>query len=302
MKIPQKIKPDSKIRIISPAGKIEKSKVLPAVKWLENKGYLVELGQYVFAQHFQFAGTDEQRLHDLQTAFDDPETDVIICSRGGYGTVRIIDKIDFTKFLQHPKWLVGFSDITALHLALHKKEIATAHAAMPASFFDKSGTPNQNLDLLMSLLSGENLTYSFRNTIFNRTGDVTAEIIGGNLSIIASLLGTKFEPDTDGKILFLEDVDEYLYHIDRLIHQLKLAGKFDKLAGLILGNFTAIKDNDSPFGQTVEEIISAAVKDYSFPVCFGFQAGHDNVNKALIFGEKWELNVTKTETTLNCKR
>ena len=302
MKIPQNIKPNSKIRIVSPAGKIDKKKVLPAVQWFEKNGYYVELGKYIFAEHFQFAGTDEQRLEDLQTAFDDPETDVIICSRGGYGTVRIIDKLDFTKFAKTPKWLVGFSDITALHLALHKIEIASAHAAMPAFLFDKNGTPNENLISLMKLLRGENLNYSIQQNKNNRTGRVKAQLIGGNLSIIASLLGTDYEPDTAGKILFIEDIDEYLYHIDRLMHQLKLAGKFKNLAGLVVGDFTGTKDNKSPFGETVEEIITKVVEEFDFPVCFGFPAGHDKLNKALTFGEEWELNVTTTGTIFNLKR
>jgi muramoyltetrapeptide carboxypeptidase len=299
MKVPQNIKPGSKIRIVSPAGKIDKKKVLPVVQWFEENGYRVELGKSVFAKHFQFAGTNEQRLEDLQIAFDDPETDVIICSRGGYGTVRIIDKLDFAKFAKNPKWLVGFSDITMLHLALHRVGIASAHAAMPAFLFVENGEPNENFISLMNLLAGEKLSYSIPQNKNNRTGHAKAQLIGGNLSIIASLLGTKYAPATEGKILFIEDVDEYLYHIDRLIHQLKLSGILEGLAGLVVGDFTAIKDNKSPFGETVEEIITEAVKSYGFPVCFGFQAGHDKLNRALAFGEKWELNVTATGTTFN---
>jgi muramoyltetrapeptide carboxypeptidase len=302
MQTPQNIKPGSKIRIVSPAGKIDKKKVLPTVKWFEKYGYHVELGKYVFAKHFQFAGTDEQRLEDLQTAFDDPETDVIICSRGGYGTVRIIDKLNFAKFIKNPKWLVGFSDITALHLALHKIGIASAHAAMPAFLFNENGTPNENLISLMSLLEGENLNYKTQQNKFNRTGRAEAQLIGGNLSIIVSLLGTDYEPDTAGKILFIEDVDEYLYHIDRLLHQLKLTGKLNQLAGLVVGDFTEIKDNKSLFGQTVEEIITDAVKTFDFPVYFGFRAGHDKLNRALAFGKEWELKVTTSGTTFKLKQ
>lgn len=295
---PQNVKPGSKIRIVSPAGKTNEEKILPAVEWLEKQGYKVELGKHIFAKHFQFAGTDAQRLDDLQTAFDDPETDAIICSRGGYGTVRIIEKLDFTKFLEKPKWLVGFSDVTVLHLYLNKLGVATAHAAMPAFFFNETGEPNENLNSLIDLLKGKNCNYNFNRNEKNRTGNTTAELVGGNLSIINSLQGTKNEINTDGKILFIEEIDEYLYHIDRMIRQLKLAGKFDKLAGLVIGDFTGIKDNESPFGQTVEEIILETVNEYNFPVCFGFPGGHDKKNLALAFGKKWILNVDDKQPIL----
>lgn len=295
---PQNVKLGSKIRIVSPAGKTNEEKILPAVEWLEKQGYKVELGKHIFAKHFQFAGTDAQRLDDLQTAFDDPETDAIICSRGGYGTVRIIEKLDFTKFLEKPKWLVGFSDVTVLHLYLNKLGVATAHAAMPAFFFNETGEPNENLNSLIDLLKGKNCNYNFNRNEKNRTGNTTAELVGGNLSIINSLQGTKNEINTDGKILFIEEIDEYLYHIDRMIRQLKLAGKFDKLAGLVIGDFTGIKDNESPFGQTVEEIILETVNEYNFPVCFGFPGGHDKKNLALAFGKKWILNVDDKQPIL----
>ena len=284
------IKNGSKLQIVSPAGKAKEKLVISAVEWLEKQGYKVELGKHVFTKYFQFAGTDAQRLEDLQTAFDDPETDVIICSRGGYGTVRIIDQLDFTEFKNHPKWLVGFSDITILHSILNNFGIATIHGAMPPFFFDENGEPNESLVSLMDLLTGKNLSYQIIKNKKNKNGKVTAELVGGNLSIITSLLGTKYELKTEGKILFLEEIDEYLYHIDRMMQQLKMAGKLDKLAGLVIGDFTDIKDNDSPFGQTIEEIILEAVKEYNFPVCFGFPAGHDKINMALAFGEKWELN------------
>jgi len=298
MIIPPYLKPDSKIRIVSPAGKIKEERIVPAVKWLKKQGYKVELGKHVFAQHFQFAGTDTQRLEDLQTAFDDPETDAIICSRGGYGTVRIIDKLDFTELKKHPKWLVGFSDVTILHSCLNNLEIATIHGAMPPFFFDEIGDPNENLTSLMDLLEGKNGNYNFAKNDKNRTGNTNAELVGGNLSIITSLLGTKYELNTDEKILFIEEIDEYLYHIDRMMRQLKLTGKLDKLAGLVVGDFTEIKDNDTPFGQTIEEIILEIVKDYNFPVCFGFPAGHDKKNLALVFGKKWSLSVLHETSTL----
>ena len=298
---PPPIKPGSKIRIVSPAGKIDEKYVLPAVKWFEGQGYRVELGKHVFDQHFQFAGTDKQRRKDLQTALDDPDCDVILCSRGGYGTVRIIDKLNFTDFLEYPKWLVGFSDITILHACLNNHEVPTIHGAMPRYFFDENGTPNENLNSLMKILRGEDIGYSVPGTELNRKGNTKAELVGGNLSIISSLQGTFYDLDTEGKILFIEDIDEFLYHTDRMIHQLKLSGKLDNLAGLILGDFTDMKDNESPFGISVHEIISEAVSDFNYPVCFGFPAGHDKKNLALMFGREWELNVGDDAATLSFK-
>lgn len=298
MIIPPPIKPNSKIRIVSPAGKVNEKFVLPAVEWLEKQGYKVELGKHIFAQHFQFAGTDEQRTEDLQTALDDPNCASIICSRGGYGTVRIIDRLDFSAFKKHPKWLVGFSDITILHACLNKLKVAAIHGVMPKYFLDEDGKSTENLESLMNLLSGEKVIYNFSNASKNRSGKTSGELIGGNLSVISSLQGTQYELDTDGKILFLEDIDEFIYHTDRMLHQLKLAGKLDNLAGLILGDFTEMKDNESPFGKNVHEIITDAIKEFDYPVAFGFPAGHDKKNLALAFGEKWELNVNKQKSVL----
>jgi len=298
MKIPLSIKPGDKIRIVSPAGKVSEKHVFPAVEWLQKQGFKVELGKHVFASHFQFAGTDSERLDDLQTALDDPETAAIICSRGGYGTVRIIEKLNCTDFLKYPKWLVGFSDITILHVCMNNLGVATIHGAMPRYFFDENGLPTENLNSLMQLLSGKKVQYSVKSEKANKPGKVSGELVGGNLSIISSLQGTKYEIDTFGKILFLEDIDEFLYHTDRMIHQLKLSGKLDNLAGLIIGDFTEMKDNESPFGKTVHEIVSEAVEDFSYPVCFGFPAGHDKKNLALGFGLKWELEVFEKKSVL----
>jgi len=295
MNLPASLTVNSKIRIVSPAGKIKEDHVLPAVNWLKKQGFNVELGAHIFAEEFQFAGTDMQRLEDLQTAFDDPETDVIVCSRGGYGIVRIVDQLDFSAFKKHPKWLVGFSDVTVLHLCLNNLGYASIHGAMPPFFMKDNGEANQNLISLLDLLKGKKVNYQLAPVAQNKAGKASGELIGGNLSILTSLLGTPYEIETDGKLLFIEEIDEYLYHIDRMVQQLKLAGKLEKLAGIVVGDFTRIKDNDSPFGQAVEEIILNAVEDYGFPVCFGFEAGHDTVNLALAFGKCWELKVTNTK-------
>ncbi len=295
---PAPLKSGSTIRIVSPAGKIEEKHVMPAVKWLEEQGYIVKLGKHVFAQHYQFAGTDEQRLTDVQEALDDPDCDAIICSRGGYGTVRIIDRLNFSDFLENPKWLVGFSDITILHSCLNNLQVPTLHGVMPRYFFNEDGMPTENLNSLMKLMRGQGINYQVKATEYNKPGKIKADMVGGNLSIITSLHGTIYDIDTDGKILFLEEIDEFLYHTDRMVHQLKLSGKLDNLAGLILGDFTDMKDNESPFGQTVHEIITDAVSDFNYPVCFGFPGGHNKKNLALAFGMAWEMEVAENGTLL----
>lgn len=298
MIIPKYLNPGDKIHIVSPAGKVKEQHVLPAVEWLKQQGYKVELGKHVFADHFQFAGTDNQRLEDLQNAIDDPETNVILCSRGGYGTVRIINQLKWDNFKKYPKWLAGFSDITILHICLNNLGVATIHGAMPRHFFDEKNHPTENLYSLLNALKGENTEYVTSFDQNNKTGDAKGRLVGGNLSIISSLQGTNYEIETDGKILFLEDIDEFLYHTDRMIHQLKLSGKLDNLAGLIVGDFTDMKDNESPFGKSIHKIISEAVEEFDYPVCFGFPAGHDKKNLALTFGRKWKLEVSEQKVIL----
>ena len=295
--MPPCIKPGSKIRIVSPAGKVDEKYIIPAVEWLQNQGYRVIQGKHVFARHYQFAGTDSQRLYDLQIAIDDPETAGIICSRGGYGTIRIIEKLNCSALHSHPKWIVGFSDITILHACLNKLGLATVHGAMPRYFF-KDGKETENLQSLMQILTTGKISYSFENGEHNRTGKASGELVGGNLSIISSLHGTKYEPETDGKILFIEDVNEFLYRTDRIMYQLKFAGKLNNLAGLVIGDFTDMKDNEQPFGKTVHEIVAEAVQDFDFPVAYGFPAGHNKKNLALVFGKKWELNVSNKQSEL----
>lgn len=296
---PEKINPGDKIRIVAPAGKIKEERVLPAVNWLKGKGYVVEIGEFVFSNHYQFAGTENQRLADLQLALDDPDCKAIFCARGGYGTVQLIDKISFDNFLKYPKWVVGYSDITILHLAIQKLGVETIHGSMPPFYFNQNMQANQNLLSLIELLTSGVKRYDFQTGENLRPTKIQAPIIGGNLSIICSLMGTKYEIDTNHKILFIEEVDEYLYHIERMLLQLKLAGKFDNLAGLIVGDFTNIKDNESPFGKNVREIISDLVQEYKFPVAFGFPAGHGETNLALNFGKNCNLEIGKTSFALS---
>jgi muramoyltetrapeptide carboxypeptidase len=288
MRKPEYLKAGDRIRIVSPAGSITKEKVLPAVDLLRQQGFDVILGDHVFDRHFQFSATDSQRLADLQLAFDDPECKAVICSRGGYGTIRIAGRLDFSMFNRYPKWLVGFSDITILHACVQHAGFCSVHGAMPG-FYVQEGKVSQSFLELMTLLKGEGISILFPSNKLNRTGSAAGKLVGGNLSLLYSLIGTPVEPETDDNILFIEDISEYLYHLDRMMQSLRFAGKLKNLKALIVGGFTEIKDNDDPFGQTVEEIIMQAVQDYSYPVCFDFPAGHMPINRPFILGSGYEL-------------
>jgi muramoyltetrapeptide carboxypeptidase len=298
MKTPPFLMHGAKIRIVSPAGKCKEEQIMPAVKWLQENGYLVEPGRNILGQYFQYSGTDQDRLSDLQEALNDPEAKAILCSRGGYGTIRLIDQLDFSSFQKYPKWLVGYSDITVLHNRLHLSGFTSIHGAMCRSFFSENDVPSESLLSLMNLLRGEKPDYEIVPSPENHPGTGTARLVGGNLSLLYSLIGTPYDLDTAGKILFIEDIGEYLYHIDRMMISLRLAGKLDRLAGMIVGQFTEVKDNEDPFGATVEEIVLNAVRDYDFPVCFRFPAGHEQPNLPLILGETYQLTVSPESCTL----
>ena len=293
MKKPCYLTTGDKIRIISPAGNISVKKASPGIELLQQEGFEVEVGNHVFDHYFQFAGTDKQRLADLQEAFDDEYCKAIICSRGGYGTIRLISELDFSKFLENPKWLIGFSDITVLHVALQQLGFCSIHGPMPGFFIQKKDKTQSYTELIRILKGHENrIVFPYSNN--NRTGTAIGQAVGGNLSILYSLLGTPFEPDTNHKILFIEDVGEYLYHIDRMMWSLKFAGKLERLAGLVVGSFTELKDND--FGQSVEEIIMDTVKGYNFPVCFNCPAGHISENQPIMLGAEYSLEIDETRT------
>jgi muramoyltetrapeptide carboxypeptidase len=298
MKTPPFLIPGAKIRIVSPAGKCTEEQIMPAVMWMRENGYQVEPGRNIFGQYFQYSGMDQDRLSDLQEALDDPEAKAIICSRGGYGTIRLIDQLDFSHFRKHPKWIVGYSDITVLHNRLHLSGFSSIHGAMCRSFFPQNGIPSDTLLFLMDLLRGEKSDYDIVPSPYNHPGTETARLVGGNLSLLFSLIGTPYDLDTTGKILFIEDIGEYLYHIDRMMISLRLAGKLNRLSGLIVGQFTDTKDNDEPFGATMEEIVLNAVRDSDFPVCFGFPAGHEQPNLPLMLGGTYQLTVSPESCSL----
>jgi muramoyltetrapeptide carboxypeptidase len=282
-----------KIAIVSPARSISFEEVLPAIRMLQRWGLEVILGSHVFGKYHQFSGTDQQRLQDMQQMLDDPSIRAILATRGGYGMVRIVDQLDFSRFANHPKWIIGYSDLTALHTHVLKfLGIQTLHATMPFNIRDTE-LPGISVESLRKALFGETLSYSKPITFYDQTGLMEGILTGGNLSILHTLMGTPSEIGTDGKILFLEDVDEYLYHVDRMMVNLKRGGKLRQIKGLIAGGFTGMKDNEIPFGKQVQEIILDAVKEYGYPVCFDFPAGHGNDNVALYMGRKVRVIVDK---------
>lgn len=295
---PPYLKPGDKIGIVSTARKISREELQPAVECFEKEGFEIVFGKNLFKELSQFSGTDDERAEDFQLMMDNPDIKAILCARGGYGTVRIIDKLDFSTFKKNPKWVCGFSDVTVLHSHIWKNfEIETIHSIMPMQL-KKLGGESDAAKTLVKSLKGDTLDYEFPAHALNRTGSAEGILVGGNLSILYSLLGSVSDIDTADKILFLEDIDEYLYHIDRMMIAMKRAGKLDKLKGLIIGGMSDMKDNAIPFGKTAEEIISEAVKEFDYPVCFNFPAGHIDANCALYIGKSAKLEVRKAKSTL----
>lgn len=291
MVVPPYLQPGDTIGIVCPSGYMPQENFQTCVNVMQDWGFSIKIGSTPGSQHFYFSGTDEQRLADLQSMMDDSSVKAILCARGGYGLSRIIDEIDFKKFRKHPKWIVGFSDITVLHAHLFTKyKIATLHAPMAAAFNDGQ-FDNEYVQSLRKALSGETADYSAAASAPNRMGDCEGRLVGGNLALVAHLVGSASSFNTRGKILFLEDVGEYLYNIDRMMIQLNRAGMLDKLAGLIFGGFTDMKDTTIPFGQTIYEILQHHVKDYDYPVCYDFPVSHEKENYALKVGVKHRLSV-----------
>ena len=289
MIIPEKLKIGDKIGVVSTARKITLKELSSSIKLLERWGLEVVFGGNLFEEDNQFSGTVEQRTTDLQSMIDNDVIKAILCARGGYGTVQIIDNINFYNLKKNPKWIIGYSDVTVLHSHLNNLGIASLHATMPINFVNNS---NKSLQSLKNSLLGELNRIEYKSNIFNRLGQVDAEIAGGNLSILYSLLGSNSDIDTEGKILFIEDLDEYLYHIDRMMMNLKRNGKLAKLKGLIVGGMNDMNDNKILFGKSAEEIILEHTKDYAYPICFGFPAGHKNDNRCIKLGEKSVLKIT----------
>ena len=292
---PSYLKKGDTVAIIATARKVSKEEIQPAVTFFESYGLSVLLGKNLFETDNQYAGTDLQRTEDLQWALNNKSIKAIIIARGGYGSVRLIEHIDFTEFKKHPKWMVGYSDVTVLHNAINNMGVATLHATMPLNFTKNEEATKSMTEALFGNLS----ELKFKATDLNKMGTTKGILIGGNLSLIYSLNGTPFAIDTTDKILFLEDLDEQLYHIDRMMMQLKLSGKLKNLKGLVVGGMTDMKDNAISFGKNAEEIILDAVKEYNYPVCFNFPAGHIDRNLAIYLGKEIELKVSAEGVSLN---
>jgi muramoyltetrapeptide carboxypeptidase len=283
------LKPGDKIILVAPSGIVTGDYIQKAVKIFESWGLKVILGENLFSSYHQFAGTDEQRLSDIQAALDNHEISAVVCARGGYGLMRITDKINWNNLLKKPKWVVGFSDITVLHACLLKRSIQSIHSLMPINFNDQP-LNSKPLEYLKKLLFDGTIEYTLPSNALNLQGSAKGIVTGGNLSLLYALMGTPLELKTDERILFIEDVGEQLYHLDRMIQSLRLAGKFDKIKAMIVGGLTEMTDKKIPFGFSPEEIITSVAKQFSFPVVFGFPAGHIKDNCPLLLGSEVSLN------------
>ena len=287
------------IIMVAPAGRLfGKQEALSKAKQLaESWGLHVLFSKYLFGNNHHFSGTIEERTFDFQKALDNPNIKAIWAGRGGYGTVHLLDKLDFTKFKQHPKWVIGYSDITALHCHIHNLGFETMHAMMGVNLGNQPEDIVATITSFKKAIFGKKLKYEIPSSIYNRKGKATGQLVGGNLSLIVSMLGSKSAISTDGKILFIEDVGEQKYSIDRMLQTLKRAGYFNKTTALLVGDFSSVKPNNPLWGSTTEELILKVVKDYDFPVFFGFPAGHKKDNRALLLGRTASINVCKDKTS-----
>ncbi len=291
--IPPYLRRGATIGITCPAGFVSEERVHFAVETLKLWGFEVVVGSTVGSEHHYFSGTDEARLADLQAMLDDPRINAILMGRGGYGLSRIIDQIDFTNFIEQPKWICGFSDITVLHSHIHQQyHIPTLHSPMTGAFTPDT-INSDHIKKFYAALIGESLFYHTQPCTYNTLGAAEGILVGGNLAILSHLVGSSSDIDTFGKILFIEDVGEHLYKVDRMLLTLKRAGKLSNLKALIVGGFTEMEDTSPrPFGKPLEAIIAEMVEEYHYPVCFNFPTGHIDENHTLTLGMKHKLNVT----------
>lgn len=297
--IPPYLKKGDLVGITCPAGYMSTEKLQTCINSLEQWGYQVKLGDTVGSSSTNyFSGTDAERAADFQAMLDDSEIKAILCGRGGYGSSRIIDQLNWKHFKKQPKWIIGFSDITVFHSHLYANyDVATIHGPM-GSAFNNGGVDTPYVQSLRKLLSGKTPLIEVNAHSLNRNGFGEGPLVGGNLSLMVHLLGTSSEIKSKGRILFLEDLDEQIYHVDRMMLQLKRAGKLDKLAGLIIGGFSGMKDTEKPFGKSAFETIADLVEEYKYPVCYDFPISHETANYAVKHGANYSLHVTEQGTKL----
>lgn len=294
---PAALKKNDTLGIIAPGRKLDNATVQASVRIIESWGYQVKIGNNLFSTaHSYLSGSDEERLVDFQKMLDDPSVKAIICARGGYGTTRILDQLDFSLFLKNPKWICGFSDITALHLKLQSLGVQSIHGTMPVLFSKPESAVS--VETLKQILSGNYISLEAPSNSKNKLGKTAGALVGGNLSLIVDSLGTTSEIDTANKILVMEEVEEYVYKIDRMFVQLKRANKLQQLAGIVVGHMTDIRETELPFGESIEEIILNHVREFKYPVGFGFPIGHENPNVAWIEGGYATLQVTAQNSSI----
>ena len=278
------------IGLVAPARSIKEEEIQTATELFESWGLQIKKGKNLFKANNQFAGNDKQRAEDFQLMMDDPEVKAIVCARGGYGTVRIMEHLDFSNFRKNPKWIIGYSDITVLHSYVTQKiGVKTLHATMPLNI-NPEATSSMSTHLLKKVLFGSSLEYYWESSTITRSFQkIEGQLTGGNLSVLYSLRGTRYDIETDNKILFLEDLDEYLYHVDRMMMNLKTGNKLDHLKAIIVGGMTEMNDNAIPYGQDAKEIIKDVTKSFGYPVVFDCPVGHMKENYPLVIGDTMKL-------------
>ncbi|WP_055434709.1 S66 peptidase family protein [Lacinutrix algicola] len=306
IKIPSKLiqppylKAGDTVAIVAPSGVLKNraDEVTRAKKLLESWQLNVVVGKHVFSRDNHFAGTDQERCEDFQEALDSPNIKAIWSARGGYGTVRILDKLDYSKFLEQPKWVIGYSDITALHNQIHTKGVESIHGIMCVSLPKNQEEIKESIDTFKASVFGKPIHYTLKESKYNREGKATGQLVGGNLTILHTMLGSNTSIDTKGKILFIEEIGEYKYHIDRMLQSLKRAGYFDDCKGVVVGGMSRMRKNTTLWGTSVEQLILDALADYNFPIAFNMPAGHEDDNRAMIMGRIIDLEVSKTKSTI----
>ena len=297
---PPYLKVGDTVAIVAPSGVLKNrtEEIDQAKSLLESWGLNTVVGKNMFNQLYHFAGTDEERYEDFQNVLDNPKISAIWCARGGYGTVRILDKLDYSEFKKHPKWIIGYSDITALHSQLHIEGFESIHAMMCTSMQDNLDSIKETVSTFKDAIFGIPLAYTLVGSKYNKTGVAEGQLVGGNLTVLHTMLGSKTSINVSDKILFIEEIGEYEYHIDRMLQSLKRAGYFDNCKGVIVGNISKVRKNTTLWGTSVEQLILDALSDYNFPIAFNMPAGHEKDNRAMIFGRMIDLTVKNEHSTI----